>query len=52
MIRKIRILDMKNFGVFMPNTLEKVSDDAPEDSLMSDYNVDVYLEQTLEAWEE
>ena len=38
----IRILDMENFGVFMENPLENGSDDAPEDALMSNSNLDVY----------
>ena len=35
----IRIFDMKIFGIFMPNSLENESDDAPEDSLMANANV-------------
>ena len=35
----------------MKNPLEKGSDDAPKDSLMTDDNVDVNPERTLEAWE-
>ena len=44
-------LDIKNFGVFMQNPLEYGSDDALEDALMDNANVDVYPESTLEAWE-
>jgi len=47
----IRILDMKNFGVFMPNPLENWSDNAPEDAVMDNANVDVYPEPISEAWE-
>jgi len=43
----IRIFDMKNFGDFMQNTLEKGS----EDALMDNDNVDIYLESNLKAWE-
>jgi len=38
---------MKNFGVFLQNPLENGSDDAPEDSLMDNTNVDIYPERTL-----
>ena len=48
----IRILDMKNFGVFMPNPLENGSDDAPEDDLMDNANVEVYPEPISEAWDQ
>ena len=48
----IRILDMRNFGVFMQNPLENGSDDAPEDALMDNANVDVYPEAISEAWEQ
>jgi len=42
-------LDMKNFGVFLSNPLENGdADDTPEDSQMSNANVDVYPERTLE----
>ena len=46
----IRILDMKNFGVFLANRLENGPDDAPENSLLSNADVDVYPKRTLEAW--
>ena len=46
----IWISDMKNFGVFMPNPLENGSDDAPEDALIDNANVDVYPEPISEAW--
>ena len=45
----IRILDVKNFGVFMQNPLENGSDDAPEDALMDYANVDVYPEPIFEV---
>ena len=49
----IRILDMRDFGVFMQNPiLENGLDDAPKDSLMDNPNVDVYPESTLKAWEQ
>ena len=48
----IRILDMTNFGVFMPNPLKNGSDDFPEDALMDNANVDVCPEPTLKAWEQ
>ena len=48
----IRILDKKNFGVFTQNPFENGSDDAPEDALMDNVNVNVYPESTLEAWEQ
>ena len=35
----------------MKNPVEKGSDDAPEDSLMADDNVDVNTERTFETWE-
>jgi hypothetical protein len=38
--QNIWILDMKNFGVFMPNPLENGSDDAPEDALMDNANIE------------
>ena len=40
---------MKNFGVFMQNPLENGSDEAPEDTLIDNANMDVYPEPTLEA---
>ena len=43
----IRILDMKNFGVFTQNPLVKGSDDSPEDALMDSANL--YPESTLEG---
>ena len=48
----IRILNVRNFGVFMQNPLENGLDDAPEDSLMDNANVDVYPESILETWEQ
>ena len=48
----IRILDVKNFGVFMPNPLKNGSDDATEDALMDNANMDVYPEPIFEAWEQ
>ena len=36
----------------MPNPLENGSDDAPEDSLMDNANVEVYPEPISEAWEQ
>ena len=42
---------MKNFGVFMQNSLENGSDGAT-DSLTANANVDVYPEQTLETCEQ
>ena len=42
---KIWIMDMKNFLVFfIQNPQENGSDDAPEDALMENVNVDVYLQ--------
>ena len=35
----------------MQNPLENESDDAPEDALMDDANVDVYPESSSETWE-
>ena len=48
----IRILDLKNFGLFMQNSLENGLDGAPEDVPMDNANVDVYPDPTLEAWEQ
>ena len=48
----IRILDMKNFGLFVQNSLENGIDDALENSLKDNTNVDVYPESSLEVWEQ
>ena len=48
----IWILDMKNFGIFMPKSLENGSNDFPEDALMDNANVDVYPEPISEPWEQ